>query len=222
MTGRSRCRWRPRSLVRAAHHRRCSGTVARSGSMRRRCSDQLDRAGPALDDGGPGRRHLVDGAAGAADAGPGRAPSSGRRRSARRSPASATCSITPGSRPRRRCWASSFGTLLGIALAIGIVHVRTLDRSLMPWIIASQTVPILAIGADDHRRARQYRHHRLDPEGDHLGLSVVLPGDHRHGEGPALARHAAARSHAHLQCQREPALPEAALAGRPCRSCSPA
>ncbi len=37
------------------------------------------------------------------------------------------------------------GTVLGIALAIGIVHVRTLDRSLMPWIIASQTVPILAI-----------------------------------------------------------------------------
>lgn len=39
-----------------------------------------------------------------------------------------------------------FGTLLGIALAVGIVHVRTLDRSLMPWIIASQTIPILAIG----------------------------------------------------------------------------
>lgn len=39
-----------------------------------------------------------------------------------------------------------FGTLLGIGLAIGIVHVRTLDRSLMPWIIASQTIPILAIG----------------------------------------------------------------------------
>ena len=40
----------------------------------------------------------------------------------------------------------AFGTLLGIALAVGIVHVRTLDRSLMPWIIASQTIPILAIG----------------------------------------------------------------------------
>jgi NitT/TauT family transport system permease protein len=40
----------------------------------------------------------------------------------------------------------AFGTLLGIAIAIGIVHVRTLDRSLMPWIIASQTIPILAIG----------------------------------------------------------------------------
>jgi len=37
------------------------------------------------------------------------------------------------------------GTLLGIALAIGIVHVRTLDKSLMPWVIASQTIPILAI-----------------------------------------------------------------------------
>ena len=38
-----------------------------------------------------------------------------------------------------------FGALLGILLAVGIVHVRTLDRSLMPWIIASQTIPILAI-----------------------------------------------------------------------------
>lgn len=34
---------------------------------------------------------------------------------------------------------------LGVALAIGIVHVRTLDRSLMLWLIASQTVPVLAI-----------------------------------------------------------------------------
>lgn len=37
------------------------------------------------------------------------------------------------------------GTLLGIAIAVGIVHLRSLDRSLMPWIIASQTIPILAI-----------------------------------------------------------------------------
>ncbi len=39
----------------------------------------------------------------------------------------------------------AMGTVLGILLAIGIVHVRALDRSLMPWVIASQTVPILAI-----------------------------------------------------------------------------
>jgi NitT/TauT family transport system permease protein len=37
------------------------------------------------------------------------------------------------------------GALLGIVLAVGIVHLRTLERSLLPWIIASQTVPILAI-----------------------------------------------------------------------------
>jgi NitT/TauT family transport system permease protein len=39
----------------------------------------------------------------------------------------------------------AFGTVLGIVIAVGIVHVTTLDRSLMPWIIASQTIPILAI-----------------------------------------------------------------------------
>jgi NitT/TauT family transport system permease protein len=38
-----------------------------------------------------------------------------------------------------------FGSILGIVIAVGIVHVRVLERSLMPWIIASQTVPILAI-----------------------------------------------------------------------------
>ena len=39
----------------------------------------------------------------------------------------------------------AMGTLLGIALALGILNSRTLDKSLMPWIIASQTIPILAI-----------------------------------------------------------------------------
>lgn len=39
----------------------------------------------------------------------------------------------------------AFGTGLGILLAVFIVHNRATDRALMPWIIASQTVPILAI-----------------------------------------------------------------------------
>ncbi|MDN2583644.1 ABC transporter permease [Aquibium sp. ELW1220] len=39
----------------------------------------------------------------------------------------------------------AFGTILGIAIAVCIVHVVTLDRSLMPWIITSQTIPILAL-----------------------------------------------------------------------------
>jgi len=37
------------------------------------------------------------------------------------------------------------GTALGILLAVSIIHNRALDKSLMPWIIASQTIPILAI-----------------------------------------------------------------------------
>lgn len=39
----------------------------------------------------------------------------------------------------------ALGTGLGIALAVGIVYNRTMDRSVMPWVIASQTIPILAI-----------------------------------------------------------------------------
>lgn len=37
------------------------------------------------------------------------------------------------------------GTLLGIGLAVLVVHDRTLEKSLMPWVISSQTIPILAI-----------------------------------------------------------------------------
>jgi len=37
------------------------------------------------------------------------------------------------------------GTLLGLLLSIAIVHSRTLDRALLPWIVASQSVPVLAI-----------------------------------------------------------------------------
>ncbi|MGO8301447.1 ABC transporter permease subunit, partial [Rhizobium ruizarguesonis] len=38
-----------------------------------------------------------------------------------------------------------FGMLLGILIAVLIVHNRAMDRSLMPWLVASQTIPILAI-----------------------------------------------------------------------------
>jgi NitT/TauT family transport system permease protein len=37
------------------------------------------------------------------------------------------------------------GTVLGIVLAVLIVHNDASDRSLMPWIIASQTIPIVAL-----------------------------------------------------------------------------
>ena len=42
-------------------------------------------------------------------------------------------------------WITLSATLLGIGLAVVIVYNDAADRSLMPWIIASQTVPILAI-----------------------------------------------------------------------------
>lgn len=39
----------------------------------------------------------------------------------------------------------AIGTGAGILLAVGIVHSRAMDMSVMPWAIASQTIPILAI-----------------------------------------------------------------------------
>lgn len=39
----------------------------------------------------------------------------------------------------------ALGALFGIVLAVLIVHVRTLEKSLLPWIICSQMVPILAV-----------------------------------------------------------------------------
>lgn len=37
------------------------------------------------------------------------------------------------------------GTGFGILLAVGIIHNRAMDMSVMPWAIASQTIPILAV-----------------------------------------------------------------------------
>jgi NitT/TauT family transport system permease protein len=51
------------------------------------------------------------------------------------------------------CWVTlsstllgfALGVALGIGLAIAIVHSKLLNKALMPWIVASQTIPILAI-----------------------------------------------------------------------------
>lgn len=39
----------------------------------------------------------------------------------------------------------AIGTGLGILLAVGIVHSRVMDMSVMPWAIVSQTIPIIAL-----------------------------------------------------------------------------
>ncbi|MFT5785746.1 MAG: NitT/TauT family transport system permease protein [Ascidiaceihabitans sp.] len=39
----------------------------------------------------------------------------------------------------------AMGTIFGTSLAVGIVYNRTMDMSVMPWVITSQTIPILAV-----------------------------------------------------------------------------
>jgi len=39
----------------------------------------------------------------------------------------------------------TLGTFMGILMAVGIVYSRTINMSLMPWAIISQTIPIVAI-----------------------------------------------------------------------------
>ena len=39
----------------------------------------------------------------------------------------------------------AIGAVAGIGLAIGIVHSKTMEKSVMPWAIVSQTVPIVAL-----------------------------------------------------------------------------
>src|SRR5713101_5941715 len=41
----------------------------------------------------------------------------------------------------------ALGALLGVALALMIVHSRVLERSLLPWIICAQMVPSLALAS---------------------------------------------------------------------------
>ena len=43
------------------------------------------------------------------------------------------------------CLGFALGAAFGILLAVLIVHIRTLEKSLLPWIICSQMVPILAV-----------------------------------------------------------------------------
>jgi NitT/TauT family transport system permease protein len=80
-----------------------------------------------------------------------------------------------GHAARRGCWRS----------ASCIPEV--LDKSLLPWIIASQTIPILAI-APMIIIVSTLGVQGLIPKAFDLDLSGVLPGRHRHGEGAALAR----------------------------------
>ncbi len=114
------------------------------------------------------------------------------------------------------------GTAMGILLAIGIVHNRAMDLSVMPWAIASQTIPILAIAPMIIVVLEFGGGAGRDPQGDHQRLSELLPGGRRHGEGVAQPGCDAAGPAAHLQRLVQPDAVEAALAGRRCPISSPA
>ena len=54
-------------------------------------------------------------------------------------------SITPGITLEETLIGFLIGATLGVGLAVVVVFVKPLERSLMPWIVASQTVPIIAL-----------------------------------------------------------------------------
>ena len=82
----------------------------------------------------------------------------------------------------------AMGTALGILLAVFIVHNRAADRSLMPWIVASQTIPILAIAPMIIVVLNAVGMTGLLPKAHDLDLSFLLPRRRRHGEGAAQPR----------------------------------
>ena len=72
----------------------------------------------------------------------------------------------------------------------------------MPWIVASQTMPIIALAPMIVVILNQFDITGIVAQGGDRRLSVVLPGHRRHGQRAALARSAATRSDAHLFARR--------------------
>ena len=78
------------------------------------------------------------------------------------------------------------GTLLGMAMAIGIVHSRAMDLSVMPWAVISQTIPIVALAPMIVVVSNKLGiASATGAEGDHLGLSELFPGAGQHAERAA-------------------------------------
>ncbi len=91
-----------------------------------------------------------------------------------------------------------FGATLGIGLAVLIVSMRWLERSMMPWIVASQTVPIIALAPMIVVILNQFDITGIAPKAAIAAYLSFFPDHRRHGQGLPLARSAAARPDAHL------------------------
>ncbi len=82
------------------------------------------------------------------------------------------------------------GGLLGLGLGVLFVHSRLAERALVPYVVASQTVPILAISPIIVVATAG----RLAVGRGHLGLPDVLPGDDRGAARAARGRSAGVRA----------------------------
>lgn len=77
------------------------------------------------------------------------------------------------------------GTALGILLAVGIVHSRVMDLSVMPWAIGKPDDSHHRPGADDHRCLVLGRDPGNSPQGGNFSLSEFLSGRRGHGQRAA-------------------------------------
>ena len=92
----------------------------------------------------------------------------------------------------------AFGSALGIGLAVLILSMRCLERSMMPWIVASQTVPIIALAPMIVVILNQFDITGIAPKAVIAAYLSFFPVTVGMVKGFAFARSAAARSHAHL------------------------
>ena len=92
----------------------------------------------------------------------------------------------------------ALGAVVGVVLAVLIVHSRTLDRGMLPWIIASQTVPCSPLHPLSSSCSATSAS-GADSEGHHLDVPVLFSGNHRDGPGPAFAGHVREGAPAYLR-----------------------
>ena len=78
----------------------------------------------------------------------------------------------------------ALGTALGFVLAVLIVHSRTLEKALLPWIVASQSIPVLAIA---HRAGDSWQPGAGRPWRQGRDCHVPELSSHR-GHGAGLLR----------------------------------
>jgi ABC-type nitrate/sulfonate/bicarbonate transport system permease component len=83
------------------------------------------------------------------------------------------------------------GTLVGLLLAVAMQRFRIVERGLLPYVILSQTVPLVALGPAGGRMERQPDVRAVSVAGldDRRGdrrVPGVLPGRGRHAARPAV------------------------------------